>query len=386
MTTAAPEVADQLPGHDKDSRRRSILGTVGLLVYLYVVFGILLPSIVDYGEVVEACQAAPPQWLLVVFLIGVFGWGAEGLALRAVMPRLTVLRAVKAYLVMAAIGSTLTGAFKFAFGYRLFREWGYTPQYTVLGLTLNGLATQVSKLLLPVLAVWLLATAGTVPTTGFLIGFVLLVPVALGVLVTVWVMRSEDFARRVGAFATRASGAVLRRINRPEPGDLTPRLLDFRDSARIHLQARAVPTVLSQLLARSVGYFLLVASMLAVGVPWEVLPPDIILAGYAIVMVVTLLPIAPGGAGLPELLYIGLFTAYVNDPAWDDLIAAGVMLMRGMSWFVPIPVGYLVLLWERRMFKRHVADGSVQLDIGPEASDAEASDGEAVPGDEGAPA
>ena len=43
MTTAAPEVADQLPGADKDTRRRSILGTLGLLLYLYVVFGILLP-------------------------------------------------------------------------------------------------------------------------------------------------------------------------------------------------------------------------------------------------------------------------------------------------------------------------------------------------------
>jgi uncharacterized membrane protein YbhN (UPF0104 family) len=384
MTTAAPEVADQLPGHDRDSRRKSILGTLGLLLYLYVVFGILLPSIVDYSEVVAAFQAAPPEWLLVVFLIGVFGWVAEGLALRAVMARLTVLRAVKAYLVMAAIGSTLTGAFKFAFGYRLFREWDYSPQYTVLGLTLNGLAAQISKLLLPVLAIWYLTVTGTIPDSGFLVGLLLLIPVALGVLLTVWVMRSEDFARRVGAFATRASGAVLRRMNRPEPSDLTPRLMDFRDSARIHLQARALPTVLSQLLARSVGYFLLVASMLAVGVPWEVLPPDIILAGYAIVMVVTLLPIAPGGAGLPELLYIGLFTAYVNDPSWDDLIAAGVMLMRGMSWFVPIPVGYLVLLWERRVFKRHVADGTIQLE--PEPVGAAAPDGDPAPPDEGAPA
>jgi uncharacterized membrane protein YbhN (UPF0104 family) len=215
---------------------------------------------------------------------------------------------------------------------------------------------------------------------------VLLLPVALGVLVAVWILRSEAFARRVGAFATRASGAVLRRMHRQEPDDLTPRLLDFRDSARTHLQARAVPTVLSQLLARSMGYILLLASMLAVGVPWEVLPPDIILAGYAIVMVVTLLPIAPGGAGLPELLYIGLFTNWVGDPAWDDLIAAGVMLMRGMSWFVPIPVGYLVLLWERRMFKRHVADGTVQVEPEPSDEDLAASEGDPVASDEGAPA
>ena len=88
------------------------------------------------------------------------------------------------------------------------------------------------------------------------------------------------------------------------------------------------------------------------GVPAEVLSPDAILAVYATVMAITLLPIAPGGAGLPELLYISFFTRIVGDPAYDDLIAAGVMLMRGMSWFLPIPVGYVVLLLQRRAHRR----------------------------------
>jgi hypothetical protein len=48
-------------------------------------------------------------------------------------------------------------------------------------------------------------------------------------------------------------------------------------------------------------------------------------------MTVTRGPAIPGGAGLPELLYISFFTRIVAEPAYDDLIAAGVMLMRGMS-------------------------------------------------------
>jgi hypothetical protein len=46
-----------------------------------------------------------------------------------------------------------------------------------------------------------------------------------------------------------------------------------------------------------------------------------------------------------------LFTQVVGDPTLDDTLAAGVMLMRGISWFLPIPVGYLVLVvfrWEHR--------------------------------------
>jgi uncharacterized membrane protein YbhN (UPF0104 family) len=79
-----------------------------------------------------------------------------------------------------------------------------------------------------------------------------------------------------------------------------------------------------------------------------VLPPDVILGVYAAVMVITLLPIAPGGAGLPEILYISFFTNYVTNPAYHDTIAAGVMLFRGMTWFLPIPVGYVALLLQRR--------------------------------------
>jgi len=351
MTDAAPEVRDQLPASSPDARRKAILQTVGLVAYLAVVFGILLPAVVDYGEVVAAFAATPPAWLLVVGLIGVLGWFAEGLALKVLIPGLGLVRSSSAYLVMAAVGSTMPGPIKLAIGYRTFREWAVSAQATVLGLTLNSLATQAGKLLLPSVAIFLLTVGGTFPGPGLLVAFILVVPVALGIIVLAWVLRSEAFARRVGAFATRATGAVLRRIRR-DPVDLTERLLDFRDSAKDLLLAQAVPTVLTQLLARSVGFFLLLASLRAMGVPTEVLSPDAILAVYATVMAITLLPIAPGGAGLPELLYISFFTRIVGDPAYDDLIAAGVMLMRGMSWFLPIPVGYVVLLLQRRAHRR----------------------------------
>ena len=83
-------------------------------------------------------------------------------------------------------------------------------------------------------------------------------------------------------------------------------------------------------------------------------------------MVITLLPIAPGGAGLPEVLYIGFFTSYAANPAVDDAIGAGVMLFRGMSWFLPIPVGYVALLIQRRGVRREREAGAAA----PEAPEA----------------
>ena len=241
-----------------------------------------------------------------------------------------------------------------AFGFRLFRGWGISVDRAALGLTINGLATQASKLILPALAVLLLdASPGRSPRGGSCSRSLIALPVALGVMVGVWIMRSEAFARRVGAFATRATDAVARRMKRPEPEDLTDRLMGFREAARGDApRPRSCRPGSAQLLARSMGYVLLLVSLRAVGVPADVLPPEIVLAVYAAVMVITLLPIAPGGAGLPELLYIGFFSSYVGDPAWNDAIGAGVMLFRGMSWFLPIPVGYVALFLQRQREKR----------------------------------
>jgi uncharacterized protein (TIRG00374 family) len=356
MTQAAaysPEEPEASSREDRaHARRKSVVRVILVGTYLYVVFGILLPRIVDYSAVLDAFRAAPPEWLVVVFLVGIATWITEGMALNAVLPELGIVRGTVTFLSMAAVGSTVPGPIKMAFGFRLFRGWGISVDRAALGLTINGLATQASKLILPAIAVLLLTISGTLPSWGFVLAVAIALPVALGVLVGIWIMRSEAFARRVGAFAARATDAVARRMKRPEPEDLTGRLMGFREAAREMLLDRLVPTGLSQLLARSMGYILLLVSLRAVGVPADVLPPDIVLAVYAAVMVITLLPIAPGGAGLPELLYISFFTQYVDDPAWNDTIAAGVMLFRGMSWFLPIPVGYLALFLQRQREKR----------------------------------
>jgi uncharacterized membrane protein YbhN (UPF0104 family) len=71
-------------------------------------------------------------------------------------------------------------------------------------------------------------------------------------------------------------------------------------------------------------------------------PTSRIIAVYCVVMVVMILPIEPGGAGIPEILFIGLFSALAEGTA-DPAIAAGVFLYRIYFWFVPIPLAWIAL-------------------------------------------
>jgi uncharacterized membrane protein YbhN (UPF0104 family) len=76
-----------------------------------------------------------------------------------------------------------------------------------------------------------------------------------------------------------------------------------------------------------------------------VTPLDV-LAVFALTSVITIIPIAPGGAGVPELLYIAGLTAIA--PAYDAQITAGVFLFRLYVWFLPIPIAWILLKVVRR--------------------------------------
>ena len=165
---------------------------------------------------------------MVVFVIGVASWFAEGLALHecpgwassgrsGVQVWAAQCRARSSW--RSATGCSATGACR--------------PRRRRSGCRSTGSPTQASKLILPAIATLFLTLTGTIPTWGYLVAVLISLPVALGSLVSIWVLRSEAFALRVGAFATRATDAVMRRINRPEPEDLTPRLMGFRESARV---------------------------------------------------------------------------------------------------------------------------------------------------------
>ena len=68
---------------------------------------------------------------------------------------------------------------------------------------------------------------------------------------------------------------------------------------------------------------------------------------YALVDVITIIPIAPGGAGIPELLYIAGLSAIAGEP-WEAAITAGVFLFRLYQWFLPIPLAWILLKVARR--------------------------------------
>jgi putative heme transporter len=73
------------------------------------------------------------------------------------------------------------------------------------------------------------------------------------------------------------------------------------------------------------------------------LPASVVLAAMAVVGIVALIPITPGGVGVFEVAYIGILSA-VAGPGYTEQITAGVMLFRIAQWGAVIPIGWVLLL------------------------------------------
>jgi uncharacterized membrane protein YbhN (UPF0104 family) len=105
-----------------------------------------------------------------------------------------------------------------------------------------------------------------------------------------------------------------------------------------------------------------------VGIPRSDLTVTEIFAAYAVVELLTVVPITAGGAGVVELGYIGLLTGYAGG-ANVNQVAAGVMLFRLATWIAIIPIGWLTVLFWRISVKR----GRATLPGALEVSEAVAS-------------
>jgi uncharacterized membrane protein YbhN (UPF0104 family) len=83
-----------------------------------------------------------------------------------------------------------------------------------------------------------------------------------------------------------------------------------------------------------------------VGIGPDVLPPWAVLAAMAVVGIMSIVPITPGGVGVAEVAYIGILSSVAGGIT--EQLTAAVMLFRIAQWLAPIPIGWALLIVLRR--------------------------------------
>jgi len=346
--------AASMPETQPPSRRDALL-RIGIVVgVMVVVFGLILPRFIDYEQVGEALQSVTLEQFAVISVFGVIAWVLTGAIFAVLIPGLGLLRGLQSYLILTGIGASIPlGPWNMAVLWVVIRGWGRPVSTTTGGILLYGIFDQLSRFGLMFLAGLVLIPAEAMNRnvsveTGLIVGYFVvggLLFLGLGVGL-ILVVRSERLARKLGQIAERIAGVVLLRIGRPVP-DIEGALVSFRITLGGTVHLHGVSAFAVAFVSKLAWALLMIVALRAVGVSAETLPDAIILAAVAGVFVITVLPISPGGAGVPELLYISFFTTYTGG-ADANLISAGVMLFRGFQWLFPIPLAWLLLARSRK--------------------------------------
>jgi uncharacterized membrane protein YbhN (UPF0104 family) len=339
------------PGFGLPGRRAALLRSGVVVGVLLVVFGVILPRYVDYEEVIAAFRALAPPQVLFISGVGATAWLASGLLFAALIPRMSAVRGAASWLILGGVGSSIPlGPWNMGVLWVVVRGWGFAVRPATTGIALYGVVNQLGRLALPLLAVVVLALTGDIEGNSGVAWLIAIISttvlfVAVGVMMAV--VRSDRAADTVAHAIHRLVTWVLKRLRRPIVPNVGMAVHRFRDQLGDVVRERGRVAMLVSVIGQVGWYVVLIAALRVVGVSEDVLSPGEVLAVYALVNVITIIPIAPGGAGIPELLYIAGLSAIAGEQ-YESMITAGVFLMRLYQWFLPIPIAWILLKLARR--------------------------------------
>jgi uncharacterized protein (TIRG00374 family) len=169
---------------------------------------------------------------------------------------------------------------------------------------------------------WLAAALGIVLLAG-------------AVVILVAIFRSERLAAAMGRFADRVVNRVLSWIRRDRV-DLISATLEFRGNVIGIANHRFWRITLATLVNHISMLALFVGALRAVGE--DQIPTAWIVLSFSLARLLAAIPISPGGLGLVDVGFLGLLSLGAADVD-PELIAAGVLLFRALTFLPPIPIG-----------------------------------------------
>lgn len=323
------------------------------LAVLIAVFGFVIPKVADYRSIAQYIgDISPTAWVLLVLAAGAF-LIAYPVVLVQVLRSLRLREAFVNHMTGTAITNSVPsgGALALPVNYAMYMSWGFTPESVTAGLLAAGVWDWFGRIALPILAVVGVALMGDAIWWMWLISLVGVLIVTVMVVVLVKVLGSEEGAQKFADWLDRIGTWVFDRIHRTKP-DIVAAVLQFRTDLNSIVQTRAARLSAATVFNHAAMTMLFTVSVYAVGVTTDQIPVPWMILAFSLGRFLVMIPVSPGGLGLVDLGWLGLLTmgwqtTNPGVPVDHDLIAAGVLLFRGLSLLPPIPIGMASWLFWR---------------------------------------
>ena len=328
--------------------RRAIVGRTLVLVGLLVfVFGVVLPRVVDYDAVRAALAALTPAQIALLGAASAAAYVASAGPTRVLVPGLSWPHAVGSDLAARGVVSTVPGPTDVATRLVLYRQWSIPTVVASAGIALAALFETFSYFALPLIAAaGLLVSRQPTDPRALLLALIGLVVLVVATLLLVSIVRSASLARKLGGWLDGMARRIWKLFRKTPPTGIVEGMLDLRERSKTILTQHGLRGFAAAVVARLAWFVVLCVALWCVGVGPDVLPPSAVLAAMAVAGIVSLVPITPGAVGVAEVAYIGILSSVA--PGRTEELTAAVMLFRIVQWFVPIPIGWVLLLMMRR--------------------------------------
>jgi putative heme transporter len=323
-------------------------GRLVAVVLVVGVFAFVLPRVADYGEVWSIVSSLSSREVVALIAVAVLNLATFAPPWMAAFPGLAFVHALVLSQASTAASSVLPGgdAVGIALSYSMLRRWGFQVEQVAVGTAATTVWNAFANVVFAVAAVGLLAIGGAsnpLLTTAALIGTA---AVAVGIALFAIALHDDDNARLVGGFAERLWNRIIRLLRRSPAQGWDERLVGFRREAVGLLRRRWLALTAATLAGHLTVFLVLIVALRAVGVSSADVSVAEAFAAWALIRIITTIPITPGGLGVVEL---GLTGALVSFGGNQPEVVAAVLLYRVLTYVPPIAIGGVCLLLWRRL-------------------------------------
>lgn len=322
---------------------------VGIL-FPFAVAGVLLfavlPAIADFSQVWGTIRGLATYEVAALCAFAVWNILTYQFVTMTALPGLPLRRAFMVGQISTAVSNTVPAGSAAGVGitYTLFSSYGYSPTEVATASVLTGLWNAFAKLAMPLAALVILAVTGDPSAASVSAAMAGLATLAVAVLLLVFVVRNERLAAAIGGGLAAFVSFLMKPFRRAPIRGWDAAFVRFRNQTA-HLLARrwhllTGTTILSHLSL----YGLLLLSLRILDVAPGELPWPEVFAAFALVRLVTALPVTPGGLGIVEL---GLTGALVVAGGPESQVVAAVLVYRALTYALQVPIGFVCwLVWK----------------------------------------
>ncbi|HBJ73049.1 MAG TPA: hypothetical protein DDY88_04935 [Actinobacteria bacterium] len=328
--------------------RTGLTAVVGLVVMI-AVFAFVFPQMGDYRAALTQIIEMEPIWIAGLAVASAINIGIYPFTTSAALPevgyRTSFINRQAGFLISNVLPGG--GAVAAATQYAILARYGVDAARAAAAVTADAIWTYLLILGAPALAVSLLVADGRSAAAYITVAGIGLAAVVVSIIAIVVVLRSESTARRLGAFLQAPVSRIYRVIRRPSP-DVSEVLGAFNQHASAMVKTRWKQLTITNVAAQMAPILVLGVGLAALGAFPDPVTPIEVFAAFSIALILTSIPLTPGGLGTVDAALVALLVAF-GCPAADAIAAD---LIWRLAWFVPQLVAGLIALaiygWDRR--------------------------------------